>query len=73
MLRADRFRRLGLRPPRGALLYGPPGCGKSSLVRALAARCGVGFLAASGADLYSVPPILNPEPKPQALNLHLEP
>ena len=39
--------------PRGVLLHGPPGCAKTSLVRAAAASCHVNFLAISGAQLYS--------------------
>jgi len=44
---------LGLRLPRGVLLHGPPGCAKTSLVRAAAACCHVSFMAVSGAQLYS--------------------
>jgi len=49
----DAYAALGLRLPRGVLLHGPPGCAKTSLVRAAAASCHVNFLAISGAQLYS--------------------
>ncbi|KAJ2720621.1 hypothetical protein GGI07_004501 [Coemansia sp. Benny D115] len=45
--------RLGLRPPRGVLLYGPPGCSKTTLVRAIAAQTRAAFFTLSGAALYS--------------------
>ena len=47
------FERLGLSRPRGVLLYGPPGCAKTTLARAAAASCHCTFLSVSGADLYS--------------------
>lgn len=49
----EAFARLGLRRPRGVLLHGPPGCAKTTLVRAAAASSHCAFLAVSGADLYS--------------------
>nr|KAJ3410984.1 hypothetical protein HK105_002756 [Polyrhizophydium stewartii] len=47
------FARLGLRPCRGVLLYGPPGCSKTSLVRAVAATANAAFFSISGAAVYS--------------------
>lgn len=47
----DTFTRLGVQPPRGVLLYGPPGCGKTFLVRALASSGRLSVHAVKGAEL----------------------
>jgi transitional endoplasmic reticulum ATPase len=47
----DTFARLGVEPPRGVLLYGPPGCGKTFVVRALASTGRLSVHAVKGAEL----------------------
>jgi transitional endoplasmic reticulum ATPase len=47
----DTFARLGVDPPRGVLLYGPPGCGKTFVVRALASTGRLSVHAVKGAEL----------------------
>lgn len=47
----DSFARLGVAPPRGVLLYGPPGGGKTFLVRALAGTGALNVFAVKGAEL----------------------
>jgi transitional endoplasmic reticulum ATPase len=49
----DTFARLGITPPRGVLLYGPPGCGKTFLVKALAGTGQANVLSVKGAELLS--------------------
>jgi len=53
LLHPEAFVRLGLRRPRGVLLYGPPGCAKTTLVKAAAGSAHCAFLSVGGADLYS--------------------
>jgi transitional endoplasmic reticulum ATPase len=49
----DTFSRLGVQPPRGVLLYGPPGCGKTFLVKAIAGTGKANVLSVKGAELLS--------------------
>ncbi len=49
----DTFARLGVSPPRGVLLFGPPGCGKTYLVKAIAGTGKANVLSVKGAELLS--------------------
>jgi transitional endoplasmic reticulum ATPase len=49
----DTFARLGVQPPRGVLVYGPPGCGKTYLVKAIAGTGKANVLSVKGAELLS--------------------
>ncbi|MDP6459048.1 MAG: CDC48 family AAA ATPase [Candidatus Bathyarchaeota archaeon] len=47
------FQRLGIDPPKGVLLHGPPGCGKTLLVRAVASESEANFYAINGPEIMS--------------------
>ncbi|MCJ7646942.1 AAA family ATPase, partial [bacterium] len=47
------FQRLGIEPPKGVLLHGPPGCGKTLLVEAVANESDANFFAINGPEIMS--------------------
>ena len=47
------FTTVGVRPPRGVLIYGPPGCGKTMIAKAVAAETGAYFFLINGPEVMS--------------------
>jgi len=47
------FDKMGIRPPKGVLLYGPPGVGKTLLAKAVATESGANFIAIRGPEVLS--------------------
>lgn len=53
MKNPTKFTKMGIRPPKGALIYGPPGCGKTLLGRALATETGANMILVKGPEILS--------------------
>jgi transitional endoplasmic reticulum ATPase len=49
----DKFLKFGMTPSRGVLFYGPPGCGKTLLAKAIASECQANFVSIKvSGDIY---------------------
>jgi transitional endoplasmic reticulum ATPase len=50
----DKFEKFGMGPSKGVLLYGPPGCGKTLMAKAVANECQVNFISVKGPELLTM-------------------
>jgi transitional endoplasmic reticulum ATPase len=53
MKQPEIFKRMGIKPPKGILMYGPPGCGKTLLARAVATESEANFISIKGPEVFS--------------------
>jgi transitional endoplasmic reticulum ATPase len=49
-----KFEKFGMSPPKGVLFYGPPGCGKTLLAKAIATECQANFISIKGPELLTM-------------------
>ena len=50
----EKFEKFGMSPSRGVLFYGPPGCGKTLLAKAVANECQANFISIKGPELLTM-------------------
>ncbi|KAJ3689965.1 hypothetical protein LUZ61_019129 [Rhynchospora tenuis] len=50
----DKFEKFGMAPSKGVLFYGPPGCGKTFLAKAIANECQANFISVKGPELLTM-------------------
>merc|ERR1712137_94723 len=50
----EKFEKFGMSPSRGVLFYGPPGCGKTLLAKAIANECQANFISIKGPELLTM-------------------
>ena len=50
----DKFKKFGTKPSRGVLFYGPPGCGKTLMAKAVANECSSNFISIKGPELLTM-------------------
>jgi transitional endoplasmic reticulum ATPase len=50
----DKFEKFGMKPSKGVLFYGPPGCGKTLMAKAVACECQANFLSIKGPELLTM-------------------
>ena len=50
----EKYAKFGQKPPKGVLFYGPPGCGKTLMAKAVANECSSNFVSIKGPELLTM-------------------